>query len=98
MISEGYVTNGAKVYITSRDAKACQQACDELNALAKENRTGGEARWIAADFYKEEDCKKMAEELAKRERGRSGCTSMLIQLGVKTSTPMTLLFDCREYS
>jgi NAD(P)-dependent dehydrogenase (short-subunit alcohol dehydrogenase family) len=32
-ISEGFVANGAKVYITSRDAKACEQACKELNAL-----------------------------------------------------------------
>jgi NADP-dependent 3-hydroxy acid dehydrogenase YdfG len=35
MISEGFVTNGAKVYISSRDAKACEQACKELNALGK---------------------------------------------------------------
>lgn len=33
MISEGFVANGAKVYISSRDAKACEQACKELNAL-----------------------------------------------------------------
>lgn len=33
MISEGFVSNGAKVYISSRDAKACEQACKELNAL-----------------------------------------------------------------
>jgi len=36
MISEGFVTNGAKVYISSRDAKACEQACKEMNALGKE--------------------------------------------------------------
>lgn len=35
MISEGFVQNGAKVYISSRDAKACEQACKELNALCK---------------------------------------------------------------
>lgn len=33
MISEGFVANGAKVYISSRDAKACEQACKDLNAL-----------------------------------------------------------------
>lgn len=33
MISEGYVANGAKVYISSRDVKACEQAAKELNAL-----------------------------------------------------------------
>ncbi|CZT01789.1 probable NADPH-dependent beta-ketoacyl reductase (rhlG) [Rhynchosporium agropyri] len=62
MISEGFVTNGAKVYISSRDAKACEQACKELNALGK-----GKADYIQADLYKVEDCKKIAEELKKRE-------------------------------
>ncbi|KAE9377903.1 short-chain dehydrogenase/reductase-like protein sdr [Stipitochalara longipes BDJ] len=62
MISEGFVQNGAKVYISSRDAKACEQACKELNALGK-----GSAYAIPADFYKLEDCKRLAEELKKRE-------------------------------
>ncbi|KAL2819523.1 hypothetical protein BJX63DRAFT_382286 [Aspergillus granulosus] len=62
MISEGYVANGATVYISSRDAKACEKAVQELNALGK-----GKAYSIPADFYKEEDIKKLAEELAKRE-------------------------------
>ena len=35
MISEGYVTNGAKVYISSRDAKACEKAAAELTAIGK---------------------------------------------------------------
>jgi len=62
MISEGYVRNGAKVYISSRDAKACEYACAELNKLGP-----GKAYAIPADFYKEADCKKLAEELGKRE-------------------------------
>jgi len=62
MISEGFVANGAKVYISSRDAKACEQTCKELNALGK-----GTAHYITADFYKIEDCKKLAEEFKKRE-------------------------------
>jgi len=62
MISEGYVQNGAKVYISSRDAKACEQACVELNKLGK-----GSAHAIPADFYKEADCRKLADELKKRE-------------------------------
>jgi short-subunit dehydrogenase len=65
MISEGFVQNGAKVYISSRDAKACEQACKELNALGK-----GSADYITADFYKEEDCQKLAEELGKREKSK----------------------------
>ncbi|EEP82049.1 conserved hypothetical protein [Uncinocarpus reesii 1704] len=62
MISEGYVANGATVYITARDLAACEKACAELNALGK-----GKAHAIRADFYKEEDCKKLFEEFSKRE-------------------------------
>lgn len=61
MISEGFVQNGATVYISSRDAKACEQACKDMNALGK-----GKADFIAADFYKEEELKKVADELKKR--------------------------------
>ena len=62
MISQGFVENGAKVYISSRDAKACEEACKELNALGK-----GTAVAIPADFYKESDCKRLADELKTRE-------------------------------
>ena len=62
MISEGFVRNGAKVYISSRDAKACEQVCNELNGIGP-----GSAFAIPADFYKEEDCKRLAAELSKRE-------------------------------
>jgi NAD(P)-dependent dehydrogenase (short-subunit alcohol dehydrogenase family) len=66
MISEGFVQNGATVYISSRDAKACEQACKELNALGK-----GKADFIAADLYKEEDIKRIADELKKRAGSKS---------------------------
>lgn len=62
MISQGFIENGATVYVSSRDAKACEQACKELNALGN-----GRAEYITADFYKEEDVKKLAEELGRRE-------------------------------
>ncbi|CAD6505312.1 BgTH12-00804 [Blumeria graminis f. sp. triticale] len=62
MISEGFVCNGAKVYISSRDGKACDQACKELNALGR-----GSAYSLPADFYKLEECKRMADELQERE-------------------------------
>ncbi|KAJ4384938.1 hypothetical protein N0V86_000542 [Didymella sp. IMI 355093] len=61
MISEGFVQNGANVFVSSRDAKSCEQACKELNALGK-----GKADFIAADLYKEEDIKRIADELKKR--------------------------------
>jgi NAD(P)-dependent dehydrogenase (short-subunit alcohol dehydrogenase family) len=62
MISEGFVRNGAKVYISSRDAKACDAAASELNAQGP-----GSAVAIPADFYKLEDCKKLAAEFGQRE-------------------------------
>lgn len=42
MISEGFVTNGAKVYVSSRDAKACEKAAAELTALGMLHRPGRE--------------------------------------------------------
>ncbi len=68
MISEGFVQNGATVYISSRDAKACSEACKELNALGK-----GKADFIAADLYKEEDLQRIAEELKKRAGSMFTC-------------------------
>jgi len=62
MISEGYVRNGARVYISSRDAKACESVAAELTAIGP-----GKAFSIPANFYKEEDCKALAAELARRE-------------------------------
>lgn len=63
MISEGFVRNGAKVYISSRDASACERTVSELNGIGR-----GKAFAIPADFYKVEDCKRLAEELGKREK------------------------------
>jgi NAD(P)-dependent dehydrogenase (short-subunit alcohol dehydrogenase family) len=62
MISEGFVRNGATVYISSRDEKACKEACNELNALGK-----GKADYITADLYKEDSLQHIASELKKRE-------------------------------
>lgn len=72
MISEGFIANGAKVYISSRDAKACEQACKELNSLGK-----GKAVAIPADFYKEADVKKLAEEFGKTESSKHKSTRVL---------------------
>jgi len=73
MITEGFIQNGATVYISSRDAKACEQACKELNALGK-----GKADFIAADFYNEEQLKKVADELKKR----AGSTYKSVDTGI----------------
>ncbi len=64
MISEGFVANGAKVYISSRDAKACEAAAAELNGLSG----GGSAVALPADLSQHDDCLRLAKELQQRER------------------------------
>lgn len=62
MISEGFVRGGAKVYISSRDASSCENACQELNAQGP-----GSAHSIPANFYDEKECRRLANEIKKRE-------------------------------
>jgi len=69
MISEGFIRNGATVFISSRDAKACEEACKQLNALGK-----GKADYIAADFYKEEELHRVAAELKQRAGSTCNCS------------------------
>lgn len=65
MISEGFVTNGAKVYISSRDGKACEQAAQDLTALGKPK--GGSAHSLPADLQSLEATKSLAAQLTKLE-------------------------------
>ncbi|WYZ41648.1 hypothetical protein EsH8_V_000543 [Colletotrichum jinshuiense] len=65
MISEGFVANGATVYVSSRDAAACSAAAEALTA-----RGPGKALAIPADLQKLEDCKSLVEELSRQTGGR----------------------------
>ncbi|KAK1480009.1 short chain dehydrogenase/reductase family protein [Colletotrichum cuscutae] len=65
MISEGYVTNGATVYISSRDAKACSASAAALTAKGP-----GRCRAVPADLQKLDDCRRLVDELAKQTGGR----------------------------
>lgn len=62
MISRGFIANGAKVYISSRDAKACEAAASELNAAGP-----GKAIALPADLLQLAECQRLAAELSKRE-------------------------------
>ncbi|GAW21063.1 hypothetical protein ANO14919_105760 [Xylariales sp. No.14919] len=62
MISEGFVANGARVYIASRDAKACEETAAELTA-----RGPGSCIAIPADLLKLDDCKRLVSEVRARE-------------------------------
>lgn len=62
MISTGFVANGAKVYISSRDAGACEKAAAELSAMGP-----GTAVALPADLLELAECERLAAELRKRE-------------------------------
>lgn len=66
MISEGFVRNGARVYVASRDKDACAAAVAELNALDR----GGSAVSLPADLSSEAECRRLIDEIARAEGGR----------------------------
>jgi NAD(P)-dependent dehydrogenase (short-subunit alcohol dehydrogenase family) len=82
MISEGFVANGAKVYVSSRDAAACDAACRELNETGRRTGKGGEAHAIPADFYKLDDVKSLARQLGEREKSAFILAPRLLRGGV----------------
>ncbi|TRX97203.1 hypothetical protein FHL15_001997 [Xylaria flabelliformis] len=63
MISEGFVANGAKVYIASRDAQACEKTAAELTA-----RGPGSCIAIPADLLQLSECERLVSELRAREK------------------------------
>jgi NAD(P)-dependent dehydrogenase (short-subunit alcohol dehydrogenase family) len=61
MIARGYVEGGARVYISSRKADACQQVAAELSRA-------GECLALPADLSSEQECLRLAGELGEREQ------------------------------
>lgn len=68
MISTGFISAGAKVYISSRDATSCDAAAENLNALAQQSQSGGSAVSIPADLSKLSECERLASEISSREK------------------------------
>jgi len=60
MIATGFINAGAKVYISARKVQACDELAAELSKI-------GTCISIPADLSSEEECKRLAEEIAKRE-------------------------------
>ncbi|MER7810202.1 SDR family oxidoreductase [Streptomyces sp900116325] len=60
MIARGLVAAGARVYVSSRNAAACDEAVRELSEL-------GEAIALPADLSREEECHRLAAEIGARE-------------------------------
>ena len=60
MIARGFVEAGAKVYISSRKADVCDEVATELSKI-------GECISIPADLSTEDECQRLADEIATRE-------------------------------
>ncbi len=56
--------NGAKVYIASRKESQLQEACKELNSMAK---SGGSAHYIVSSLSGKDDCDTLIANLASKE-------------------------------
>ena len=63
MIAEGFVDAGVKVYISSRKADVLEEVATELSAK-------GTCIALPADLSTEEECRRLAGEVAARESGR----------------------------
>jgi len=63
MIAEGFVDAGVKVYISSRKADVLEEVATELSAK-------GTCIALPADLSTEEECRRLADEVAARESGR----------------------------
>ncbi|CAN6641215.1 probable NADP-dependent mannitol dehydrogenase [Trichomonascus vanleenenianus] len=67
-MAEGILAaGGAKVYISSRKAKACEEAVSELNTLAQKNGWKGRAYSLPADLGKREGCEKLFKDYSALE-------------------------------
>jgi len=63
MISTGFVKNGAKVYISSRSAKDCEETAQELTKLGP-----GSCIPIAADMQKLSEVERLVKEISAKEK------------------------------
>ncbi|KAI1129161.1 short chain dehydrogenase/reductase family [Nemania abortiva] len=88
MISEGFVANGAKVYIASRDAKACEKTAAELTA-----RGPGSCVAIPADLLQLAECERLATEL--RARGETRLHVLVNNSGVAWGAPLAEFPDAQ---
>ena len=66
MIAEGFVANGATVYLTGRNAADCDKAAVEMGALA---RHGASAHALPADLQRLDECRRVVAELSSRLPG-----------------------------
>jgi short-subunit dehydrogenase len=58
----GFIENGSKVILCSRDTKVCEQAAQELN-----KKYPGKCWVISANLSLEKECIRVAQEIAQKE-------------------------------
>ena len=64
-IATGFVAHGASVYITSRDAKSCNDTVIELNKLG-----AGSCTAIPANLSQYSEVERLVDEMSKKEKSR----------------------------
>lgn len=69
MIAEGFITNGAKVYLTGRDAKALTQAASDLTPLARAAGTSPPVA-LPADLQHLDACNALVSRITELEGER----------------------------
>ena len=63
MIARGFVEAGAKVYVSSRKAEVCDRVATELSEI-------GECVSAPADLSREDECRRLADQVSALEGGR----------------------------
>jgi NAD(P)-dependent dehydrogenase (short-subunit alcohol dehydrogenase family) len=81
MIARGCVENGAKAYITARNADAC-------DALAREPSRIGECISIPADLSRMDEVERLAAEMQRREKRLDVLVNEEVSQIVMRHTPM----------
>ncbi|KAI1270899.1 hypothetical protein F5Y07DRAFT_384822 [Xylaria sp. FL0933] len=81
MITEGFVTNGAKVYIASRSSQACASTAAELTL-----RGPGSCIALPADLLQLDECKRLVAEL--RARGEDRLHVLVNNSGAAWGAPL----------
>lgn len=64
MIAQGFITNGAKIYINGRDAAACHQAVQDLTPLALHSAS---AHALPANLQHLSECEELVSKLTALE-------------------------------
>jgi NAD(P)-dependent dehydrogenase (short-subunit alcohol dehydrogenase family) len=75
MIAEGFLANGANVFLTGRDASACEQAVKDMQSLIKQSpsssssSSSGSVHSLPGNLQEKSECERLVAELRSRLPG-----------------------------